>query len=493
MTMRGLLTEGIRWRAPLVAAVALALLLAGIVPRPMLAAPGGQVGAFTLEQGLRLALEHSPRIETSQSALRQAKAVVAEVGSLRSPRLDASGELSRGLEAGFSLPGVPLPIAPPEAATQGRLTLSYSQFLFNAGDVRINQSRAELGATMAELQAEAEAAALVADVVRAYTGVLEAASALQMGRVYERNAEAAHRMTRDRFADGTASEADVLAADAGLARARQGVQMAERSLELAYDALYLTMGVDRPEVWPALGPVDHLLLLSELEQDLGELRHRALYSQPQLRQAALGLAQAELGLRQTARSSRPRIELSGNYTWLDDERSLFASLDDQGSLRVGLSQAHSFGDPATSPGAANDPWQVGVGVNWNLFDSGGQAARVEQAREQVNQADLQLAQLEAAITSNLSRLYSDVVQALQELSVAEREIQEVEVRLRAMQQQLEAGTTTPLAVSSVEADGAAAQHRHLQAGLQLIRARVALLIAAGTGSDEMLALLGDVR
>src|SRR5690606_5400371 len=130
------------------------------------------------------------------------------------------------------------------------------------------------------------------------------------------NATETLRVTALRFEEGTATMADLLAAQTAAERARQGSAVAASSLDLAYEALFRTAGISVPDDgWPALQETSELLALAGLDIELDALRAIAEQANPEILQARLGLAAAQLGRRQVERADRARFELTGSYSW----------------------------------------------------------------------------------------------------------------------------------------------------------------------------------
>lgn len=420
---------------------------------------------LTLSESLRQALEHNPTIRSAESSLRQSEARRDEAEAPLRPRVDLSAEAGPQESAG-------------QAGTALAVSLSFGQTVGRPEDVRLRLRRAELGPEVARLSLEQARASVVAEVESAFLAVVEAQSAAELGRLQLKAAQEAARIARERYAAGVLAQADLLAAQAAEARARQAVLAASQALQLAYESLYRVMGVPMPASPP---PV----LAPPLEGDEAPpeepdtLRRRALESRPEVRSALAAVSDAELALRQAQRSSRPTLQLKASYQWKDPLRGLTLSVDDETNVRFTVFQQQP-------DGLAQAGYSVGLGLVWHLADGGLSGAQVRQAREALEQARLQVQKVQASVVAELAQRQADLARALQELLVTEQALAEATARYEAERQQAAAGLATDLDLLQAEARLAQARHDRLRALIQVARARTALAVASGTSSAELL-------
>ncbi len=441
---------------------------------------------LTLEESLKIAFEKSPRLLVAESQERQAHAQLDEAKSVLNPSLNLRGQLNRGyLNQADILANTP--------SSQGSLALAYNQVIARTEGIRLAIEQGELGLRASELQKQAEKLAVLSAVVNGYVGVVEARSALELSRVMARNSAEMARITADRVEVGTATNADLMAAEAAEARARQGEVVASDSVKLAHEALFQTIGLEvtesyGPDAFPRLESIDALSGAFTIQESLDTLSERALRSRPEVLQAEVALETARYNLMQFRSTDGPRAELTGSYAWADDDRSLSFSLSDRGELGVNLSQNHSFSGSTT--GAPIDTWQVGAGVTWSFADGGARKHRDQQLAEQVRQAELRLKDVRSRLSTDLARRYNDVVHAMQALSIAEQEVLEATARHNAVRHQLENGSATQLEVWQAEGELIRKQHERVTATGSLIRAYTALTIASGNSAEELLTSVG---
>lgn len=447
---------------------------------------------LTLAESLELALEHSPRLGLAQSRTRQAEAQVEQAESLLKPRVDAFGSVSEQtteeLQAMVArtvdeekLPDVLQNLG--DSFTSGAVGLTYTQLLRPLGETRVQLDQARLAPEAAAAQEALDRAQLLRDVENAYLSVLEAQATLEWARLLERNAQEASRVVQDRIELGLATELDGLAAEAGALQARQARQAAEDGLAMAWEALYQVMGVPRPEVLPALEPLDEppaeALLVGI---DMAKLQEQARAGRPEMVQARLGLEQSRLQLEQARLQRRPRLSLEASYSPEASQESLNLSLDDRAALQATLTRTESDHNELLK---GPESWKVGLQVTWNLMDGGATSAAIREAEEAVTQAELTLQQLEAAITLELAQQQTALTQALLKLSTAERSVTEAAGRHAQIQLQAQEGAATKLQVWEAEATWAQARLEQVQALAELARARTRLALAAGYDAAQL--------
>src|SRR5690606_18507016 len=120
-----------------------------------------------------------------------------------------------------------------QRSTRASVALAYNQVVARTEGIRLAIEQGELGLRAAELRKESEKLAALSAVVNSYVSVLEAKSAWDVSRVLARNAQEGARIAAHRVEVGTATQADLLAAQAAEARARQGEVVARDSVQLA--------------------------------------------------------------------------------------------------------------------------------------------------------------------------------------------------------------------------------------------------------------------
>ena len=456
----------------------------GFTPPAALAAEAGAGRVLTLEEGLRIALERSAGAQVAASRVRQGEAQLAEAKSVLHPTLVLGGGADRGRSIGTM--GL-------ETRWDFSTTLAYNQVVARTASIRYAIEQGELGLEVSRLQAESERLAVLANVVNGYVAVLEAQSALELSRALARNAEAMARITEDRVTLGAATEADLLAARAGEARARQGVKVAEDSVRLAYEALLKTIGLTveangRGEP-PALQSIDEIAGLFSMDEDWDTLSERAMRARPEILQAEAAVELARAGLLQFEASDRPTAELTGAYTWVEDDgtATLSFSLNDKGVLGAAITQSRQSPASAQQQALAmitNELWQIGAKVTWTFADGGASDSRRKQLAEQVRQAELRLEDARRGLLTALAAQYNEVVHAIQELSIAEQSVLEARARYDATVKQFEAGTSTQVEVWQAEAQLVRARHERVLAVGRLARAYTALTTGTGITADE---------
>lgn len=448
-------------------------------PRTMAAAETGEDEGpvLSLADALRLALQHSPRVQRAASATRQSAAEQDEAHRALGPRVDVTAGLSRAQD--------PL-MGTLEPQSQGQVAVVYQHVIAETEDTRLTLDGARLRADIARAQEKKETLQALADVVDAYVAVLEAESGLRLSEVMARNAAEGERVVRERLRQGAATETDLLAAETAARRARQGVKTAQSSLRLAYEALYRVIGLPVPSQLPRLEPATKLAETVAFGTGLDELIAHAREFHPDLLQAQRALEAARLALRQVERADRPRLELTGAYGWPRSGQRVAFTLDDRAALGISASHEKLLRSAGRSGAGNDDTWRLGVQVSFNLMDAGAGAAREAKAQEQVRQAALQLEEATAALFLALAKQYDDVAHAWRDVAIHDAEELEAQRRYGTVSSQFAMGSATQLDLWQAEGNVLAHRTEGVRARAKALRAATALAVAAGADPDALI-------
>jgi outer membrane protein TolC len=100
-----------------------------------------------------------------------------------------------------------------------------------------------------------------------------------------------------------------------------------------------------------------------------------------------------------------------------------------------------------------------VGLSWPIFDSGVTRARVQQAREDERQAEIQQEQLELGVSLEVRQAMTNLVNAKSTLQVAQTQVTVATETYRLAQVRLQAGEGTSLEVTNALTDLTRAQNQ----------------------------------
>jgi len=352
-----------------VARVALALLLSGAALFPVRAAepaaspPAGGARVLTLEDAIRIANEKNLDIAKARTyqAWVRGKYVEERAGAL--PSLTAQGTL--GTARDDAAAQASFGIQPPSQSF-AEMGVTLSQALFTWGKVGAAIRAARSGIASADDQLEHYRQAAVRDVTEAFTDVLFARELLSIARDTLAQRQRQLSEAEQRFALGTATEYDLLAARVALENQEPEVIRGEGLVVVGLARLRLVLA----EEDAALDVAGSLEVEPVLIPALDQAVRTALERRPDLR----GLAHAAEVRREVVRvvnaDDKPRLDLraGAGYRFIETGPGPYAS----------------SGDGKT--------WSAALVLSFPFFDGLATRGRVEQAESDVARAEIDVAQ-----------------------------------------------------------------------------------------------------
>ncbi len=378
---------------------------------------------WALRDCLAYALENSPRLAAEQHRLAGAEEAVNEAAAADDVRigLEGSGFL-QGPELSIRLPeGPPVVVKPPR---QGSLSLRLALPLDINRRLRHTRQSTRLSAAAQAERYRQALQQLILDVTTAYYRVLAAEAAVAGAAEGLRRAEGDLRTVQAQQAAGVATAAQVSASEAALAAAEQRVAETGGSLTDSRAWLATAIGVpadDCPEL------LDESLSLSA-DLTWEQARDVALAQRPEL--TALALSAQALG----ASADAVQASLQPSLTLMSSEALL---------------------EPPTGF-AARESWQVGLAFSWPVGDSSrveAQARGIEESREATLE---ELAAARLGVESEVQRAITRLAVLEKRLAADEAGLAEAQVRLGQAQVRHDAGTASAHEVVRAEAARAAA-------------------------------------
>jgi len=376
-----------------------------------------------LSEAVKTALEKHPAL---RAAGHQAEAAASGVEQARAgffPRVDLSEGFSRSdnpvyvfgsllnqgrfTSADFAVDK----LNHPDPITNWRTNLSGSVPLFLGGRTILGYQQAQLGRIAAEqgrLRAEHE---VIFGVIRAYSAVLLSREAMATVQAAVRTAEANLAAAESRYEAGLVVASDALAARVRLGRLREEAIAAENHVRLSQAALNEAMGLPLDQAHRLTGQLD---LPPALSEQLDALEASARTQRPDYRQVDLEVQRLEKDVLRAKGAILPTMHLMGNYE-INNYR--FAS-DGQ------------------------DSWSVGVVLNLNLFNGGGDRARIVEAQAIHQRAIAQRERVANAIGLEVHDAFLAFQTARERVGVAREAVAQAEESLRIVQDRYDAGLTT---------------------------------------------------
>jgi outer membrane protein TolC len=339
-----------------------------------------------------------PRVDFSEGVMRSDNPVYA-FGSLLNQGRFTSGDFAVDK------------LNQPDPITNWRTNLSGSMPLFLGGRTVLGYQQAQLWRDAADLGRARAEQEVIFGVIRAYSSVLLSREALATVESSVRTAEANLAAAEARYEAGVVVASDALAARVRLARLREEAIAAANHVRLSRAALNEAMGLPLDQPQRVAGRLD---LPPAVYERLDGLESMAHTHRPDYRQVELETRRLEKEILRAKGALLPTMHLMGNYE-INNYR--FAS-------------------------NGQDSWSVGVVLNVNLFNGGGDRARIVEAQANHQRAVAQRERLANAIGLEVHDAFLAHQTARERVVVARESVTQAEESLRIVQDRYDAGLTT---------------------------------------------------
>lgn len=387
-------------------------------------------GELTLQQAIKIALEHNPDLATAKLEVRVADARVKEAWGYALPALDLQGRYTRALKRTvFFLPDFDDPrsgiIRPIEIGSDHAIDLSLTarQTLFNA-TVFIGVGAASIYSDVARELYNAKEVETIANVRKVYYGVLMAAEVQTMMKANMRNAEENLKSAQLLAQQGLVSEYDELRATVGVENLRPLVLEAENNYQLAKDGLRAAMGVASTEEFKINGSLSFVPLPEHL---LERASAAVLEENPSLRAMRLQVEVNEAFTRAERSNYLPIISAFGDYRYQLSKNT----------LRI---------YPSDFVGSS----QVGLSLSFNLFQGFQTSARVEQAKLNVLKSVEQVTKLETNMQTAVHSTVLRLRQTQKRIEAQAKTVEQAERGYRIASTRFASGSGTQLEVNDAQ-------------------------------------------
>ena len=298
---------------------------------------------------------------TAEARLRQAKGTNGVSASL-------SDNISSGKVSGA------------ERSDSNSLSLSGSLPIYSGGKNQANIKSSEIGVDTAKLATEREQENLKLSVIKAYYDALEARKNIDVNQESVDNYQAHLTNVQQLYSAGSKAKIDVLRSSVELSNAQQALIKSQNAYEVKLATLRNYLNMDREE--PLSLTTD--FAYDRFDTSMAEAIAYAYGNRKDLLSDEYVVEQKELAIKAAKAGFLPTVSLS-----------------------VGLGQSNDF-----HPGSdSSQNWSAGVGVKWNIFDSGVTRAQVDEAEVARDVARLTLEKDKETVDLNLRTAYYNMREA----------------------------------------------------------------------------------
>ncbi|HEX7091587.1 MAG TPA: TolC family protein [Longimicrobiales bacterium] len=390
----------------------------------------------TLEEAVAAALQSHPSLIQGRGAVRTAEAGERTAWGAFLPSLSLSSGASLSSTERFN----------PQTNTTVRGSndsysagVSASLDIFTAGRRGAELRRARAATEAAEASLVNQRFAVILSVKQAFFDVLRADELIRVAEAGLNRAREGLEAAQHRMDAGTATRSDVLRAELEIANARQALLQAQAQRRTAAFALGRLIGVDGAVGARLTQPLEPRPLPVSDE----ELAAMVLQSAPSVRAAESAARSAEAGVAAARTAYFPSLRFSGGYDWFNQNAAL---------------------------NGGRTSWGMRLSLSYPLFNGFAREASVERAEVEADVARAQLEDARRAARAELERVLADLRLAEQRIALTGEAVRVAEEDLRVQQERYRLGASTIL-------EQITSQVNLLQAELDRVAARYDYQIA----------------
>lgn len=348
-----------------------------------------------LEEAVNIGLENAPVIVARIGDYMAAQQRVNQAASPLLPQLTSSGNYGRQRQ-----------ISPASGAAAindyGNANVTASQLLFDFGRTWAAKDVAKYSAEVVKEVLETQKLDIAQLVKTQYFTLLLAKRLVEVNVAALDRAEVNLRSAQGFFQVGTQPKSFVTRAEVDVANSRVNVIRAQNAVNLARVALNAAMGI----AINAPTEVKDLLSYVPFPTDREQLVTEALRNRPEYRQVKAQFDAAEASVRQTFRDFFPNLFGSGTYGI------------------TGVTGGPAFNSRSTS--GFNDygnQWNVGLTLNWTIFDGGNRVARYKEAKAAVEASQARVRDTELQIWQGVEQSYLNLGAAQERIGAAQKAVE----------------------------------------------------------------------
>lgn len=402
---------------------------------------------LTLDEAIQIALRNNRAVQISARTLDKSRSAVREATGAALPQIQGTAtyvRFDRVATAQFGLQ--PIRLGNIENRT-ARITLT--QVIDINGLIQIAIRAASTALTISELDYERTRNDTILQVTQAYQGVARAEEFVRVAEEALKNAQERLRLIRAQVDAGVAAQFDLLRAETAVAQAEQALLNTRNQRELAVAALNNLLGRDLNTPVQVVKPT---ALPPLQEAALDTLTQQAYANRPEILAAERGVQLAQLNIRNAQRGNLPSLILTG-----------------QADFNLNTSPFNPRRESYTGTVVLSVP----------IWDSGITRARVTQARDDVEIAQLRLQQAKEGVALEVRQAYLNLQDAQKRLAVAQKGLEQATEALRLARVRFEAGVSPQLEISDAELAFTQAQTNFVNAQFDYLDAYAALQRAIG--------------
>ncbi len=358
--------------------------------------------AITLNEAIEIGLKNSPDF-----LMQQNKILLSKEGT-NIKKASNYGKISmRGSYTKYNIPRTLTPIVPPITSNIltseeiGSLGVAYDVSLFSGFSGMRDIEIASLSEDMSQMALELSREQLIYNIRSLYLKILSLKSQKNGALAYQNALIKLEEIVALGVDIGKKPKVDLLKVKADLESANVGVQELESNIQILHASLASIIGVE------SISDIEDI----ETSTDIN-LKDHDIKSLNRYKMNLLEEKKSDKRLKNANSSYYPNLSLNGYY-------------------------GNNYGE-----GESDDIWQVGVGLNWVLFDFGSRTSFVQKAKIEKLQTALQSKKTELMLTRDIKESKQKVDIAVTKLQSAKAELALVEETMKIEEMRYSQGVGT---------------------------------------------------
>lgn len=391
----------------------------------MISVLNSQTQKLTLQESIELGLKNSKDLKILQSKLKSSDAKVSEVNSMFLPQLKFIANYTRlsdnvpPFQVTTPFSPVPIKISDP-VLDNYNLRLSLQQPLFAGFRLMSSKKSAEYNSIVAEMDYSKEMNETAMNIHTAFWNYYRANEFRDLIEKSLHQIEKHLNDTKYFLENGLVTQNDFLKLQVQHSNTKLNLIEAENNLEVARAVFNKALGLpleSKTEI------DNNEIQVQNLEYDFEELLKEAKQNREEIQSLSFRLKAAEENITSARSGWFPNVYLTGNY-YYSNPNNRYQPLTDQW----------------------NDTWDVGLTLNWDIWDWGLTSSRTTQAEELSVQTQATLEKLTDNIEVEVYQSYLNLVKSKEKVEVSKLSLEQASENYRITSEKYkeQLGTSTDL-------------------------------------------------
>ncbi len=408
-----------------------------------------QAQQITFDDAIRIALDNNYLLKRSANQVRLEEITVRQRRYAPLPNLSFSSGTGRNFGLQFDQTTGELYT---ETSDRFNLGVGSSLTLFNglAEFALLKQSRLDLESV--DYTFERQRQAIVFQVMSRFLTLIQQKEQVT---IQEDNVEATQQQLTqiEEFVRvGSRPMSDLLQQRAVAANAELALLNAQTAVQLAEGSLIQTLQLDPFGTYEFVMPSEEDIQLIPEDYEIDELLRNAFDRRYDLRAQELAIGSSEQSLRVARAGTLPRLSLSGSAGTGYSSQARQLVLDDNGRPVLGPSGNPVFElTPFSTQLTNNRSQSLSLSLSIPLFNRFQTHSQIQRARVNVDNARLEMDNLQHQIGLEVRQAYLDYVSDEKRLDVTEKQLEAAEQALAAEQERYNVGASTLVELTQARA------------------------------------------